>query len=45
MIKEFMFTTSTDYEVCDHYSLMDQIKNLQGESHENHDNTSSTVTG
>ena len=28
MIKEQMFTTSTDYEVCDHYSLMSQIKNL-----------------
>ena len=28
MIKEFMFTTSTECEICDHYSLMDQIKNL-----------------
>jgi hypothetical protein len=28
MVKEFMFPTSTACEVCDHYSLMDQIKNL-----------------
>jgi len=28
MIKEFMFNTSTACEVCDYYSLMDQIKNL-----------------
>jgi hypothetical protein len=28
MVKEFMFTTSIACEVCDHYSLMNQIKNL-----------------
>ena len=28
IVKEQMFTTSTDCEVCDHYSLMNQIKNL-----------------
>ena len=28
LVKEQMFTTSTACEVCDHFSLMDQIKNL-----------------
>ena len=28
MVKEFMFTTSTACEVCDHYSYLNQIKNL-----------------
>ena len=28
IVKEQTFTTSTDCEVCDHYSLMNQIKNL-----------------
>jgi len=28
MVKEFMLTTSAACEVCDYYSLMNQIKNL-----------------
>ena len=28
LVKEQMFNTSTACEVCDYYSLMDQIKNL-----------------